>query len=314
MKEDFLLSISNLSVKYEKKSDLLALQDISLNIKLNSVIGIVGESGSGKSTLLNTIMRLLPSHTDLQGHLYYYGNPIVSYHNYKEWSSLFGRDIVFIPQNPKNALDPTYRIGAQLTEAYRVHSPNKSKLQIRTEILRTLQDVGISNPEVCFRQYPHELSGGMCQRVLLAMILLSNPKLILADEPTTALDATTQIQIIKLLKEFKTHSSIIFVTHDLGLALLLCDEICVMHSGKILEIAPTENIFDNPQHPYTKTLLQSISRAPISCVTRSDITYGCDYFPCCNKSLEICKKTPPSLLEFCPGHSVRCWHSQKIIN
>lgn len=307
MKNGVLLNVSGLSVKYESDLNLFAVQDISIRVNRNSALGIVGESGSGKTTLLNVIMRLLPDNAEVQGSVCMVRDTGEIHYTSSEWQSLFGRDIAFIPQSPKSALDPTYKIGSQLIEAIKVHSPKKDRLTVQEEILKVLKNVGISDPKLCIKQYPHELSGGMCQRVLLAMAILSNPKLILADEPTTALDATTQVQIIKLLNDLKKSCSMIFVTHDIGLALLLCDEICVMHSGKILESANAEEIFDNPKHPYTKELLRSINRTQRDSVEKMDNSDGCDYYPYCKERFERCRREKPHLIEDRFGHATRCW-------
>ncbi|MDB6081422.1 MAG: oppD5 [Chlamydiia bacterium] len=248
-----LLHIDKLSIGTEK----ILVDEISFAIPKASTTALVGESGSGKSLTAQAILGLFlsPEITIKAGSIFYCGENLVG-KSKQEMRKLRNREIGFIPQNPMNALNPTLTIGFQLTESSLLDHPKERALEM-------LQLVGIADPKARFHAYPHELSGGMRQRVLIAMSLINNPKLLIADEPTTALDSTIQAQIMELLKDLKEKlaMSILFITHDLGLVAQIADHVVVMRHGQIVEQASVTDIFYQPKHPYTKELLSTIVSA-----------------------------------------------------
>lgn len=258
-----LLTIKNLSVAFQSSQDYLqAIDDLSFSVKKGETLGIVGESGSGKSVTAKAIMQLLPSQSArlTDGLIEYEGKPISTY-NEKEMEQIRGREVSMIFQDPMSSFNPTIKIGKQIDEMSIKHrdlSPQKAK----QETLNMLELVGISHPEERYHQYPHEFSGGMLQRAMIAMALICRPKLLIADEPTTALDVRIQAQILQLMKKLqeKFAMSIILITHDFGVVAGMCDRVVVMKDGKIVEENDTLAIFNQPEHLYTKRLLNALPR------------------------------------------------------
>ncbi|MFJ7933307.1 ABC transporter ATP-binding protein [Sporosarcina sp. NPDC096371] len=256
-----LLEVKNLKVSFNTfNGEVQAVRGVTFDINKGETLAIVGESGSGKSVATKAIMRLLPSPQSVikEGQIIFEGNDLVE-KSQKEMREIRGKDISMIFQDPMTSLNPTMKIGNQIMEGLIEHQKMKSK-DAKSKAIELLELVGISDAEERIHQYPHQFSGGMRQRVVIAIALACNPKLLIADEPTTALDVTIQAQILELMKDIqkKTESAIIFITHDLGVVANIADRVAVMYAGKIVEIGLTEEIFYNAKHPYTWGLLGSM--------------------------------------------------------
>lgn len=318
---DALLSIRHLSVRFPTARGLLhAVEDVSLDIPRGGVLAIVGESGSGKSVLSRAIMRLLPRHAQIpaESSICFDGNDLVRASE-KTLQTIRGRRIGMVFQDPMTSLNPVRTVGSQLVEGMRRHL----RLDSRTAKQRTielLQQVGIASPERRYDQYPHELSGGMRQRVVIAMAIACEPDLLIADEPTTALDVTIQAEILELLKSLRTKRAMtmIMVTHDLGVAAEQADEIAVMYAGQIVERAGVRSLFSAPRMPYTGALLRAIPRlsdpphAQLYAIPGSPPavvgeTRGCRFAPRCERPVSRCRQeTPPLVVE--NNRGMRCWN------
>ena len=258
--KETLLEINNLEVGF-RFGDVYhnAVDDVSITLKENEILAIVGESGSGKSTLATAIIGLHdPNNTQIKGEILYKGLDLTNL-NTKLYNRIRGNDIGMIFQDPLGSLNPVMPIGKQIEESLIYHTDLNEK-QRRQRVLELLNQVGIPNPERIIKQYPHELSGGMRQRIVIAIALANKPPIIIADEPTTALDVTIQAQILDLMKDIQeeTNSGIILITHDLGVVAETADRVAVMYAGQIVEEAPVEILFTDPKHPYTRSLLNSI--------------------------------------------------------
>lgn len=263
MENDVILSVRNLNVKFTLRGKVLhAIRDVSLDIYRGESIAIVGESGSGKSVFTKTFMGLLDANGFIpSGEILYEGKELTKLKKEKDWRKIRGGEIAMIMQDPMTSLNPLKTIGEQIAEAVRLHQPDvKGKEAIGQKVLQYLEDVGIQDGERRVKQYPHEFSGGMRQRVVIAIALACRPKVLICDEPTTALDVTIQAQIINLLKELKEkyQLTIIFITHDLGVVANIADRVAVMYAGNFVEIGKSEEIFYDPRHPYTWALLSSL--------------------------------------------------------
>ena len=255
-----LLEIKNLETAFRIKDDYFnAVDKVSLDLYKNEVLAIVGESGCGKSTLATTIMRLHNENlTKSTGEIIFNGKNILDLTE-DEMNKIRTKDIGMIFQDPLSSLNPLHRIGKQIEEALIYHTELSSE-ERQKRVIELLTQVGIPNPERCAKQYPHELSGGMRQRVMIAMAMSCKPSVLIADEPTTALDVTIQAQILDLIKglQAEMHAGIILITHDLGVVAEMADRVAVLYAGEVVEIGTAEQIFKNPQHPYTRSLLRSI--------------------------------------------------------
>ena len=263
MNYEVILSVKNLHVKFSLRGRMLhAIRGISLDIHKGESLAIVGESGSGKSVFTKTFMGLLDANGSIpEGEILYNGVDLAKAHSEKEWQSIRGGEIAMIMQDPMTSLNPLKPIGEQIAEAVRLHQPDiKGTEEVKKRALGYLADVGITEPERRYKQYPFEFSGGMRQRVVIAIALACNPKILICDEPTTALDVTIQAQIIALLKELKKKYdlTIVFITHDLGVVANIAERVAVMYAGQIIEIGMAEEIFYDPRHPYTWALLSSL--------------------------------------------------------
>ncbi len=263
MENDVILSVRDLNVKFTLRGKVLhAIRDVSLDIYRGESIAIVGESGSGKSVFTKTFMGLLDANGFIpSGEILYEGKQLTKLKKEKDWRKIRGGEIAMIMQDPMTSLNPLKTIGEQIAEAVRLHQPDvKGKDAIGQKVLQYLEDVGIQDGERRVKQYPHEFSGGMRQRVVIAIALACRPKVLICDEPTTALDVTIQAQIINLLKELKEkyQLTIIFITHDLGVVANIADRVAVMYAGNFVEIGKAEEIFYDPRHPYTWALLSSL--------------------------------------------------------
>lgn len=309
-----LLEVHNLTVGERHLNTLPILKDISFYLSEGEILGILGESGSGKSLTALSIINLLPPELKIfQGEILFEGINLLSLSN-KNLTDLRGRKLSIIFQDPLSSLNPVLTIYEQMQELVYYHLGLKNS-EGKDLILKTLKEVGVPDPELRLKNYPHELSGGLRQRVMIAMAILCSPKLLIADEPTTALDLTIQMQILELLKFLNQERrlSIIFITHDLGILRWFAQRILVFYQGRILEAGPVAQIFQNPLHPYTKLLFDSYPGRigkKIYLQERLNLRqeFFCDYYARC---LNPCKKAleeSPSLIEVEPGHFVRCFH------
>ena len=316
-----LLEIKDLKVSFfTPAGEVKAVDGISYTLGYNEVMGIVGESGSGKSVEAYSIIGLLQSPGRvIGGSITFEGDDLLSY-TPEQMRQFRGNKVSMIFQNPMTCLNPVYTIGNQLTEVLTCHDKGISKQDANARAIKMLELVGINNPEKRMKQYPHELSGGMRQRAMIAMALICEPKLLIADEPTTALDVTIQAQILELMKDLqhKEHTSIIFITHNLGVVAEICDRVSVMYAGRIVEQGSVNEIFYNPQHPYTQKLLASMPRldevtaerlVPIE-GTPIDLLNppkGCNFGPRCSECMKICLREKPPFAEVSEGHISACW-------
>ncbi|MGY3748943.1 ABC transporter ATP-binding protein [Vagococcus acidifermentans] len=317
--DETLLTIENLSVEFISDNvSLRSVDDVSLTVRKGKTLGIVGESGSGKSVTVSTILQLLPANARVPEGKIMYNNQDLLTLNEKELRKIRGNEIAMIFQDPMTSLNPVFTIENQLIEAIRLHQ-KMTKKQARDEAVRLLGLVGIKEPEKRLKLYPHEFSGGMRQRVMIAMAISSIPSLIIADEPTTALDVTVQKQIIDLLQELqmKIHTSIIFITHDLEVIAEIADDVVIMYAGEVVESGSKEQVFHHPLHPYTRLLIDAIPKANKSAgrlptiegnvPSLADIPKGiCRFSTRIPWIPEEAHEKNPQLREVEPGHFVRC--------
>ncbi len=320
-KKQKLLEVKNLHVSFfTPAGEVKAVNGISYDVDYDEVMGIVGESGSGKSVEAYSIIGLLQSPGKvMEGSITLEGEDMLA-KTPSEMVDYRGSQVAMIFQNPMTCLNPVYTIGNQLTEALRAHDKSISKEDADKRAMEMLEQVGINNVEKRMKQYPHELSGGMRQRVMIAMGLICHPKLLIADEPTTALDVTIQAQILELMKELqkKNHMGIIFITHNLGVVAEVCDKVSVMYAGKMVEQGPVDEIFYEPGHPYTMGLLRSMPRVdaesyerliPIegSPVDMLNPPEGCPFAPRCEHAMKVCLQKMPPYVELGDNHRAACW-------
>ena len=326
-KNQLILSVKDLNIKFNLRGKVLhAIRGIDLDIYHGEVLAIVGESGSGKSVFTKSFMGLLDANGSItSGTIDYYGaddgKPIrlSDLKKEKDWLKVRGHEIAMIMQDPMTSLNPLKTIGDQIMEAVELHQHLKGKAA-REKTLEYLRDVGIADPEVRFAQYPHEFSGGMRQRVVIAIAVACNPQILICDEPTTALDVTIQAQILELLKEMrvKYNLTIILITHDLGVVANIADRIVVMYAGQIVERGTSIEVFHHPRHPYTNALLEAVPRLDLQNKqqlasiegTPPDLIAppkGCPFCTRCKYCMEICCEQQPPVLNFGDGHEASCW-------
>ena len=314
-----LLSVKNLSTEFPvKKGIVKAVEDVSFDVDAGEILAIVGESGSGKSVTSLSVMGLLaePGHV-AGGSMEFEGKDLVTLSE-REYRELRGNDMAMIFQEPMTSLNPVYRVGKQIVEAIRTHE-NVSKKEARERAIDMLRKVGIPSPEKRIDDYPHQMSGGMRQRVMIAMALSCNPKLLIADEPTTALDVTIQAQILDLLRRLRddTGMAVLLITHDLGVVSETADRVVVMYCGQVVEEAEVRTLFDHPMHPYTLGLLKSIPRLEDDDSKRLymikgmvpnplEMPPGCHFSDRCDSCMDICREKIPDLVDV-GGHKVRCF-------
>ena len=316
-----LLEVKDLKVSFfTPAGEVKAVDGISYSLGYNEVMGIVGESGSGKSVEAYSIIGLLQSPGRVTGgSILFEGKNVLEY-DAEKMRQFRGNKASMIFQNPMTCLNPVYTIGDQLMEALTCHDKTISKTQARARAIQMLELVGINNAVKRVDQYPHEFSGGMRQRAMIAMALICEPKLLIADEPTTALDVTIQAQILELMKDLqkKENTSIIFITHNLGVVAEICDRVSVMYAGRIVEQGLVQDIFYRPQHPYTKGLIASTPRldkedqerlvpiegTPIDLLNPPS---GCNFGPRCKNCMKICLREKPPYAQVGEGHISACW-------
>jgi oligopeptide/dipeptide ABC transporter ATP-binding protein len=316
-----LLDVTDLRTTFSTDDGVVgAVDGVSFTVEAGKVLGIVGESGCGKSVTMLSIMRLLsPRRSTTTGSIMFEGRDLLTLSD-KEMRSVRGKEIAMIFQDPMTSLNPVYRVGWQLAEAARLHDKTLSKGAALNRAQDMLRAVGIPSPHDRLRNYPHEMSGGMRQRVMIAMALINNPKLLIADEPTTALDVTTQAQILQLIRNLQSEfgSAIVFITHDLGVVAELCDEVAVMYAGKIVERASVDDLFRNPQHPYTWGLLGSLPGRNLRSARLYSIPgsppsllhppVGCRFAPRCAHVMDVCRTESPELAAMVGDpHPVACF-------
>ena len=315
-----LLKVDDLHVSFfTPVGEVKAVNGISYELDHGEVMGIVGESGSGKSVEAYSIMGLLqPPGRVVEGSITFDGQDVLAMSK-KEKREFRGTQVSMIFQNPMTCLNPVYTIGKQLSEALLVHKKMK-KEEALAQVKEILTLVGINNVDERVNQYPHELSGGMRQRVMIAMGLICRPKVLIADEPTTALDVTIQAQILELMKDIqkKTGMAIIFITHNLGVVAEICDKVCVMYAGHMVEKADVRDLFYHPAHPYTLGLLRSMPRVDADSYERLipiagtpvdmlDLPAGCPFAPRCEKCMRICCRAMPPESQVGERHTASCW-------
>ena len=320
-KSEILLEVKELDVSFHTPSgEVHAVNKISYSVREGEVMGLIGESGSGKTVEAYSILGLIKPPAKINsGSIIFNGRDITSLSK-KESVMLRGQDISMIFQNPMSSLDPVFTIGKQMIETILAHDKTVSKADARATSIEMLREVSIRDPERIMRQYPFELSGGMRQRVMIAIALLCKPKLLIADEPTTALDVTIQATIIQILKKLqKQHNmSMLYITHNFGIVAEICDRVSVMCGGYILEQGTTEDIFFSAAHPYTKLLLRMIPRMdtptsePLVYIEGPqadpvDLPEGCVFQGRCPSCMEKCKREAPPLTTLAPGHTASCW-------
>ena len=318
-----------LEIKDEKLSfftpagEVKALNGVSFSMNEGEVLGIVGESGSGKSVTAYSIMGLTAYPGKLIGGTIYFNGHQIEKMSEKEMRKIRGNEVSIIFQDPMTRLNPVYTIGNQITEVIRLHT-GKSKKEAYDRAKELLELVGINEPTKRLKQYPHELSGGMRQRVMIAIALACEPKLLIADEPTTALDVTIQAQILELMQELrqKLGMSIIMITHDLGVVASMCERIAVMYAGHIVEYGTADEIFYEPKHEYTKGLINSIPKLSAQEIERLvpiegqpvdllNPPAGCPFAPRCANCMKICLREMPPKTELSDTHYSHCWLLQK---
>lgn len=308
-----LLGIRNLKVYFYSEDGVVrAVNDVDLDIGEGETLGIIGETGCGKTILGLSILCLLSENTKVEGRILYKGEDLLKLSE-DEMRKIRGKEIAMIFQNPLSSMNPVLTIGTQVAEPVELHQHLEDR-NAKEKVIEMLKSVRIPSPSKRVNEYPHEFSGGMRQRAMIAMGLICMPSLIIADEPTTGLDVTIQAQIVELMKEVLKDSgtSMLLITHDLGVAAELCDYIAVMYPGEIVEYADVRNIFKNPKHPYTRGFLDSLpgrGLKPIPGISPSliNIPEGCKFHPRCSYATERCKKERPQMKKVGEKHFVRCF-------
>ena len=315
-----ILSVRDLNIKFSLRGRTLhAIRDVSLDLYKGESLAIVGESGSGKSVFVKSFMGLLDANGWVDsGEILYNGEDLTKFTTEKQWLRVRGKQIAMVLQDPMTSLNPLKTIGAQIMEAIKLHQ-NLHGEAARKEMLSVLTDVGITEPERRAKQYPHEFSGGMRQRVVIAIAVACRPQILICDEPTTALDVTIQAQILDLMNELRESydTSVIMITHDLGVIAETCEQVAVFYAGQVVEQADVNTLFHAPAHPYTKGLLRSVTslggaqrelytiRGTVP--TAGHFSSGCRFADRCDACMEKCRKSIPPLCEIESGHLCRCF-------
>ena len=320
--DEIILQVENLVTAFDTEGGRIrAVDDVSFEIKKQQTLGIVGESGCGKSVTALSIMRLLPKPTGLieSGQILFNGSDIARLPADK-MHAIRGKRISMVFQEPMTSLNPVHKIGKQLGEVYRLHFAEMSENEIRQQSLELLQKVGIPEPEQRMDEYPHQISGGMRQRVMIAQALACKPDILIADEPTTALDVTIQAQILDLMQNLQSETgmAVMVITHDLGVIAETCEDVVVMYAGKVAETASAVELFKNPKHPYTQGLLDSIPRLETPRKTKLNVIKGivpslyelpsgCRFRNRCPYAMDICAGDPPPMFSVGIDHFAACY-------
>lgn len=317
---DKLLEVKNLRTTFKTKFGVVqAVNNVSFSMDSGEIMAIVGESGSGKSVTAMSIMKLVSAGGRIEeGEIRFQGLDLSGYSD-KKMKNIRGAEISMIFQDPMSCINPVLTIGYQMDEVLRFHHKELTKSDRKELLIKMLKKVGLSNPEQRLKQYPHELSGGMRQRIMIAMSLLCNPKLLIADEPTTALDVTIQAQIMDLIKELSQElkTSVILITHDLGVVASVAHKVMVMYAGEVVEMADIRDLYYDPKHPYTWGLLKALPRLNMAKNTLMPIPgstpdlllkrQGCPFFDRCGYAMECCKSSNVPMFEVGKNHLVKCF-------
>lgn len=318
-----ILEVNNLSVNYEVDSGTIkAVENVSFNIKEGETLAIVGESGCGKSTTAHALMRLISKPGVIaEGSIMLNGLDLTKLKE-RAMSNIRGKDIAMIFQEPMTSLNPVYKVGEQIAETIRIHT-GQNRSQALAQAIQIMDRVGISNPATRAKQYPHQMSGGMRQRAMIAMALACEPKLLIADEPTTALDVTIQAQILRLMKKLQKdfNTAILFITHDLGVVAEVADKVAVMYCGNIVEVGPVVDIYYSPKHPYTQGLIESVPdvKKKMGRMTQirgtvpdnNNMPKGCKFYPRCDNAIDKCENVFPHLVKM-GYHEVACFNPKNV--
>jgi len=320
-----VLTVANLQVRFSGRSgDVRAVSGVDFELKEGEILGVVGESGCGKSAMAKSLVQLLPSYgVHLDGEVLFDGKNLLKCSE-KQLRAIRGKEIGFVFQDPMTSLNPTMKIGDQIIEGFLKQNPHTSRKEALSHAIELLNILGISGASERIFEYPHTLSGGMRQKITLALALFCSPKILIADEPTTALDPTVQAQILSFISSLQKSkkTSILLITHDLSVVAGFCDRVIVMYAGKIVEVAPVDELFYNPKHPYTQRLLQTIPRidlpkdrtlSPIegNPPLLNSVIEGCSFRPRCLKAFALCKEKLPALHLLEGGCRSRCWLHHK---
>lgn len=318
--DEVILEVKNLKTYfYTEEGEMPAVDGVDFTLRKGETLAIVGESGCGKSVTSMSVLRLIPYPPGkiIDGEIWYNGRDLLKLSE-KEMRGIRGNDISMIFQEPMTSLNPVFTVGKQIMESLIYHQ-NMTKEQAKARAVEMIKLVEIPEPEKCISNYPHQLSGGMRQRVMIAMALACNPKILIADEPTTALDVTIQAQILRIMADLKkkTNTSIILITHDLGIVAQIAKNVMVMYAGEIVEYTDVNSIFKNPLHPYTIGLLESIPKINEeqdklynikgTVPNPKDYPKGCRFAPRCDKAIDKCINEKPPLKDAGNNHTVRCW-------
>ncbi|MDF2673071.1 MAG: oligopeptide/dipeptide transporter, ATPase subunit [Clostridiales bacterium] len=317
---DSLIKVENLNIHIKTQHGVVqAVRGAGFSLNRGETLAVVGESGSGKSIMMKGIMGILPGNGKIVEGTVYLEDKCISSFSEGQMQKIRGCDISMIFQDPMTSLNPTMSIGKQIMEVLHEHRPDLSKEQLKAKVIEQIELVGISNPETRFSQYPHQLSGGMRQRVIIAIALACSPKVLIADEPTTALDVTIQAQILDLMKDLqgKIDTSIIIITHNLGVVANIADRVAVMYGGKLVEIGSKRELFYETAHPYTKGLLASIPKMheneqqlfsiPGTPPDLMDPPAGCPFAARCENTMKVCQKYMPEYTQLSNSHCTACW-------
>jgi oligopeptide/dipeptide ABC transporter ATP-binding protein len=322
-----VLKVSNLQTYLHTRWGVTkAVDDVSLKLYPGETLGIVGESGSGKSMLALSLVRLTPEPASRieGGQIFLNGRDLLTL-SAKEMRKVRGKEIAMILQDPQQSLNPVFKVGNQLAEAFRVHDRSATAEDVLRRSIAALENVRVPSPERRLDNYPHEISGGMKQRVVGAMAMAYQPQVLIADEPTTALDVTIQAQYLRLLKDLQAETgvAILLITHDFGVIAECCDRVAVMYAGRIVEEGPVEEIFDRPRHPYTIALLASRLRLDVIAdrlpsidgqpPALHDLPGGCSFAPRCKYVADRCHETYPDAIRFSDDHMAACWRAGEAL-
>lgn len=323
---EILLDVKGLRTEFlqERKKTVVAVNDVSFQIYKGEIVGLVGESGCGKSVTSLSIMGLLKDTPGkiTAGEIYLEGKNLLKCSS-EEMRRIRGKNISMIFQEPMSSLNPSMRVEVQMEEAILLHM-NMSRIEAKKHSLKMLSMVGIPDPERIMRNYPHQLSGGMSQRVMIAMAMSCEPHLLIADEPTTALDVTIQAQILELMQKIRreNNTGILIITHDLGVVAEMCSRVIVMYAGRIVEEASVKSLFSSPSHPYTEGLIASVPKLgsgvtslpsiPGSVPDLSMMPAGCKFAPRCKMAFDKCREIEPPLIPLDGGQKCRCWLERQV--